>query len=44
MRKTIASIAALGFLVGVAYAGDTISIAYIDPLSGHGANIGEIGP
>jgi branched-chain amino acid transport system substrate-binding protein len=43
MRKAIASLAALGLLTGVAHAADTISIAYIDPLSGPGANVGEIG-
>ncbi|HEX8076904.1 MAG TPA: ABC transporter substrate-binding protein, partial [Chthoniobacterales bacterium] len=33
----------LGFLIGTAHAADTIKIAYIDPLSGGGASIGEIG-
>ena len=42
MRRTIASIAALGFLANVAHAADTINIAFIDPLSGNAANIGEI--
>jgi branched-chain amino acid transport system substrate-binding protein len=42
MRRTIASIAAVGFLANVAHAADTINIGFIDPLSGNAANIGEI--
>ena len=43
MRATIVSLAALGLLAGTAQAAETINIAYIDPLSGPGANVGEIG-
>jgi branched-chain amino acid transport system substrate-binding protein len=43
MRKAITSIAALALFGGMAHGAETISIAYIDPLSGGGANIGEIG-
>jgi branched-chain amino acid transport system substrate-binding protein len=43
MRGAIASAAALGLFVGFAHAADTINVAYIDPLSGAGANVGEIG-
>jgi branched-chain amino acid transport system substrate-binding protein len=43
MRATIVSLAALGLLAGTARAAETINIAYIDPLSGPGANVGEIG-
>ena len=43
MRATIVSLAALGLLAVTAQAAETINIAYIDPLSGPGANVGEIG-
>ena len=33
----------LGFLVAPALADDTVKIAYVDPLSGGGASIGEVG-
>ena len=44
MRKLImAAAVALPMLGGTAFAQDTLKIAYIDPLSGGGASIGEIG-
>ena len=33
----------VGFLVAPAFADDTVKIGYIDPLSGGGASIGEVG-
>jgi branched-chain amino acid transport system substrate-binding protein len=44
MRCALASsFIALSVAMGTAYAADTIKIAYIDPLSGGGASVGEIG-
>jgi len=44
MRRALASsFIALSVATGSAYAADTIKIAYIDPLSGGGATVGEIG-
>src|SRR5579864_1584107 len=37
------AVAAAGFVATSALAADTIKIAYIDPLSGGGASIGEVG-
>jgi branched-chain amino acid transport system substrate-binding protein len=44
MRRALASsFIALSVAMGSAHAADTIKIAYIDPLSGGGASVGEIG-
>ena len=44
MRKFLAGISILaGLLGGAARAEDTVKIGYIDPLSGGGASVGEIG-
>jgi branched-chain amino acid transport system substrate-binding protein len=44
MRKLILAAAiALPMLGGAALAQDTLKIGYIDPLSGGGASVGEIG-
>src|SRR3954451_798948 len=44
MRRALASsFIALSVAMGSAYAADTIKIAYIDPLSGGGASVGEVG-
>jgi branched-chain amino acid transport system substrate-binding protein len=44
MRRALASsFIALSVAMGSAHAADTIKIAYIDPLSGGGASVGEVG-
>ncbi len=44
MRRVLASsLIALTVAAGSALAADTIKIGYIDPLSGGGASVGEIG-
>jgi branched-chain amino acid transport system substrate-binding protein len=44
MRRALASsFIALSVAIGSAHAADTIKIAYIDPLSGGGASVGEVG-
>ena len=44
MRKLIATLLlALPLTGGVAHAEDTVKIGYIDPLSGGGASVGEVG-
>jgi branched-chain amino acid transport system substrate-binding protein len=42
-RALASSLIALSVATGGAFAADTIKIAYIDPLSGGGATVGEIG-
>ena len=46
-RSAVARIAAAGIAlatgIGAAMAQDTIKIGYIDPLSGPGATVGEVG-
>jgi branched-chain amino acid transport system substrate-binding protein len=44
MRKALVSCAvAMGLVAGTAKAADAIKIGYIDPLSGGGASVGEVG-
>jgi branched-chain amino acid transport system substrate-binding protein len=44
MRKLFASVAVVaGLMAGAARAEDTVKLGYIDPLSGGGASVGEIG-
>ena len=39
----LVAVAVAGFIAASAYAADTLKIAYIDPLSGGGASVGEVG-
>jgi branched-chain amino acid transport system substrate-binding protein len=44
MRKLVASVGVIaGLMAGAARAEDTVKLGYIDPLSGGGASVGEIG-
>ncbi|WJR76963.1 branched-chain amino acid ABC transporter substrate-binding protein [Bradyrhizobium sp. NP1] len=44
MRRILtAAVLALPFLTGAAMAQETVKVAYIDPLSGGGASVGEVG-